>query len=167
MLPGSHSRFFFKNLLEGLRVEWPSKKYNFSDRAKPNPREPAEIFAFFRFFHLFERKLIKKIENFDFSKFSDFVIFFGFRCQSLSAFLVGLKLIDRLFLPANLYFRSSSFRKWTQIEIWTDETSPIFNFKTILSSICRRPHFFNFPALRITLRVGITILLYESLRLLI
>ena len=39
-------------------------------------------------------------------------------------------------------------------QIWTDKTSFIFNFKSLASSICCKPHFSRFPWLRITLRVG-------------
>ena len=82
-----------------------------------------------------------------------FFIFFGSEVPPLFGILTSIKLIDVKILPASIYSRSSSIRKWIQIEIWMDGGSFNFEFKSLTSSICCRPHFSNFSCHRITLRV--------------
>ena len=97
---------------------------------------------------------MKKINFQNFWKFAFFVIFFASEWRSKSQFLPSLEPIDIKILPASIFFETSYPRKWIQIEIWTDEPTLNFDFKSLALSICRRPRFSKFPWHRITLRVG-------------
>ena len=80
-----------------------------------------------------------------------------FFCSDLRAsnqFSTSIKSIDPLTLPDEIYFSSSSIRKWIQIQIWMYEPRSIFDFKSLASPICCRPRKWRFPWHRITLRVG-------------
>ena len=88
-----------------------------------------------------------------FPKIFKFFIFFGSEVPPLSGFSTSIKPIDVKILPASIYSRSSSIRKWIQIEIWMHGGSCNFKFKSLSVAICCRPHFSNFSCHRITLRV--------------
>ena len=80
-------------------------------------------------------------------------IFFGSDVQPSSGISTSIKSIGIEILSASIYSMSNYFRKWTQIEIWTDGPMTFFNCGSLNLSICRRPHFSRFPWHRITLRV--------------
>ena len=99
---------------------------------------------------------LQKAQKLNFSLFSKiltFCHFFGSVMQPKFQISTSKKAIDVKILPASIYSRSSSIRKWTQIEIWTDEPSFNFDFKFLASSLCCRLDFSNFLWHRITLRV--------------
>ena len=98
----------------------------------------------------FRRSRPKKLT---FPQIFKFFTFFGSVVPPLFGFSTSIKPIDVKILPASIYSRSSSIRKWIQIEIWADGGSFNFEFKSLTSSICCRPHFSNFSCHRITLRV--------------
>ena len=104
------------------------------------------------FFALLLEILRKNWKNRFFFKNFNFVIFFASDVKTLFGFSTSINSINQLFLPARLYFRSSSIRKWIQIEIWTYRTSFTFWFKSLALPKCRRLHFSNFARHRITLR---------------
>ena len=93
-------------------------------------------------------------QKINFFKKFEFFIFLSSDVQSLSQFSTSIKSIDLLTLPDEIYFSLSSIRKWIQIKIWMYEPRFIFNFKSLASSICRRPQKWRFLWHRITLRVG-------------
>ena len=101
-----------------------------------------------------ERRKTEKLYFSLFSKILTFCHFFGSVMQPSFGVSTSKKAIDVKILPASIYSRLISTRKWTQIEIWMYETSFNFDFKCLAVSLRRRLHFSNFPWHRITLRVG-------------
>ena len=92
-------------------------------------------------------------EKSTFPKIFQFITFFGSEVPPSSGVSTSIKPIDVKILPASIYSRSSSIRKWIQIEIWMNGGSFNFELKSLTSPICCRPHFSNFSCHRITLRV--------------
>ena len=89
-----------------------------------------------------------------FTKIFKMIIFLSSDVRTSSQLSTSLKSINPLTLPDEIYFSSSSIRKWIQIEIWTYEPRFIFHFKSLALSICCRPKKWRFSWHRITLRVG-------------
>ena len=77
--------------------------------------------------------------------FSFFCHFFASGWRSKLQFLPPLEPIDIKILPDGIFFETSYPRKWNKIEFWTYEPPSNFDFKSLASSICRRPRFSNFP----------------------
>ena len=65
------------------------------------------------------------------SKNFNFFIFRSSDVPPLSGISTSIKPIDVKILPASIYSRSSSIRKWIQIEIWTHGGSFISRFKSL------------------------------------
>ena len=104
-----------------------------------------KIIDFFVFLLIILTKILKKNGFQNFQKFWFFVIFFASEWRSKSQFLPSLEPIDIKILPASIFFETSYPRKWIQIEIWTDEPTLNFDFKSLALPICRRPRFSKFP----------------------
>ena len=73
------------------------------------------------------------------------IIFFGSDVKPSSGFSTSINSIDTQFLSHGLSFEIFPSRKWPQIEIWMYKTFSIFNFKSLASSLCRRPSGGRFP----------------------
>ena len=74
-----------------------------------------------------------KAQKLTFAKIFKMIIFLSSDVEPLSGFSTSIKSIDPLTLPDEIYFRSSSIRKWIQIKIWTYEPRFIFHFKSLAS----------------------------------
>ena len=109
-----------------------------------------------------------RAEKLTFSEIFNFFTFFGSVVPPSSWVSISIKPIDSKILPASIYSRSSSIRKWIQIEIWMSGTSFLFDFKSLASSICCRPPEFKFPRTPYySPSVDEAILLYESLKIIL
>ena len=74
-----------------------------------------------------------------FQKFQ-FCQFFGLRLRTSSGISTSIESIDVLFLSHDTIFDIFPFRKWPQIEIWTDKTLSNFNFNC-KPAVNRQPGF--------------------------